>query len=271
MLATGCASNRVTYVHPEPAPAVARTPDPQADMRVAESALAAGDTQLAVTLFEKQLQTEPNSLDAKLGLGDAIYQMGDLARAGVLYGQVAATAPDNARAMLGLGRVALRQRHLDEAEQEYRKLVAAQPDSPVAAEGLGTTLDLEGKHAEAQQVYRRALAQHPEEAGLRADLGLSMILAGDVRGGANILLDIAGLPDAPPQARENLALAYGLLGNDDAAKRILVTDMPAESANDNLRFYRALRAHLTVASHEEGAEEKQQAPAGSAGAKGVLR
>ncbi|MFD1561872.1 tetratricopeptide repeat protein [Paraburkholderia silviterrae] len=274
LLATGCASNH--FVTPQPA-AATHLPDAQADMHVAESALEAGDTQLAVSLFEKQLKTDPQSKAAQLGLGDAMYQTGDLARAGVLYARVAVVAPDDARAMLGLARVALRQRRLDEAEKRYRVLLAAHPEQAVAAEGLGSTLDLEGKHAQAQAVYRAALQQHPEVAGLKADLGLSLILAGDVRAGANVLLDVAGLPDAPPQARENLALAYGLLGNDQAAKRILVTDMPADSAEDNLRFYEQLRERLATATRDTGdarsagGAQTQPVSAASVAPVGVLR
>jgi Flp pilus assembly protein TadD len=268
LLATGCASQH--FVTPQPV-AATRTPDAQADERVAESALEAGDTQLAVSLFEKLLKTNPQSKAAQLGLGDAMYQSGDLPRAGVLYAQVAAVTPDDPRAMLGQARVALRQRRLDDAEAYYRRLVAAHPENAVAAEGLGTTLDLAGKHAQAQAVYRAGLQQHPEVAGLKADLGLSLILAGDVRAGANVLLDVAGLPDAPPQARQNLALAYGLLGNDEAAKRILVTDMPAESADDNLRFYRALRERLVGVKRETSGREKQQVSADNTGRGGALR
>jgi Flp pilus assembly protein TadD len=241
LLAGGCATHH--FVTPRTA-AVTHLPDAQGDMRIAESALEAGDTQLAVSLFEKLLKADPHSKSAQLGLGDAMYQTGDLARAGVLYARVAAVAPDDPRAQLGLARVALRERRLDEAEKLYRELVTVQPDSAVSAEGIGATLDLLGRHGQAQAVYRAALQRHPEVVGLKADLGLSFILAGDVRAGANVLLDIATLPDAPPQARQNLALAYGLLGNNEAAKRILMADLPSDSAEDNLRFYQQLRERL---------------------------
>ncbi|HEV3105642.1 MAG TPA: tetratricopeptide repeat protein, partial [Trinickia sp.] len=173
-----------------------------------------------------------------------------------------AAAPDDPRAQLGLARVALRERQLDDALERYRRLVAAHPDNAAAAEGLGTTLDLEGQHADAQAVYRAALERHPEAEGLKTDLGLSLILSKRAREGANVLLDIAALPDAPPQARENLALAYGLLGNGEAAKRILAADMPAASAEDNLQFYRHLREKLVAsnAAADDGAGQAQAVP-----------
>ncbi|TCG06967.1 hypothetical protein BZM27_22840 [Paraburkholderia steynii] len=242
---TGCATNHFVNVTPQPV-AAPRESAALVDAHVAESALEAGDTQLAISLFEKMLKADPQSMAAQLGLADAMYQSGDFARAGMLYTRVASATPDDARAQLGLARVALRQRRLDEAESRYRKLVDSHPDNPIAAEGLGATLDLQGRHAQAQEVYRAALKQHPEVEGLKADLGLSLVLSDKVRAGANLLLDVVGLPGAPMQARQNLALAYGLLGNNDAARRILVADMSADYAEDNLRFYQNIRERFVT-------------------------
>ncbi|MGN6669689.1 MAG: tetratricopeptide repeat protein [Trinickia sp.] len=238
-LLTGCASGPRVQSRPVLSE---RGADKSTDLHIAESALESGDIPLAISLFERALKADPHSLPAELGLADAIYQTGDLPRAGVLYGQVAAATPDDPRAQLGMARVALRERHLDDAVARYRRLAQTHPDNAVVAEGLGAALDLQGKHGEAQAVYRAALVQHPEVQGLKADLGLSLVLDQHAREGANVLLDVAGLPDAPVQARENLALAYGVLGNGAAAKQILTADMPVASAEDNLRFYQNLRA-----------------------------
>jgi Flp pilus assembly protein TadD len=256
-LATGCASNHYVTAQPVATP---HATDARTDEHIAESALEGGDAQLAVSLFDKMLKADPHSLTAQLGLGDAMYQIGDLARAGVLYAGVLSAAPGDPRAHLGLARVALRERRLDEAVSRYRELAAANPDNPVVAEGLGAALDLLGKHAEAQEVYRTTLLRHPEIQGLKADLGLSLVLSGNARAGANVLLDIASLPDAPPQARENLALAYGLLGNSGAAKRILSAAMPSDSVEDNLRFYSELRERYR-AQAGDGATLAQAVPA----------
>ncbi|KDB08369.1 hypothetical protein LIG30_2560 [Burkholderia sp. lig30] len=240
--------------------------DAASDLRVAESALTAGDTELAVTLFERALKADPRSIGAQIGLGDVMYQNNDLPRAGVLYAQAAAAAPDDPRAQLGLARVALRERRLDDAVARYGRLAAAYPDNPVAAEGLGTALDLQGRHDEAQAVYRTALGRHPEAQGVRNDLGLSLILAGQPREGANVLLDIAALSGSPAQARQNLAFAYGVLGNDEAARRILLADMPSASVDDNLRFYARVRAALPAGGGGEAA--RADAKAGERGTRG---
>ncbi|MCW0072929.1 tetratricopeptide repeat protein, partial [Burkholderia pseudomallei] len=190
--------------------------------------------------------------------------------AGVLYEQARQKAPGEIGPQVGVARGALRQRRLDEAGQRYRDLLAAQPNLPLAAEGLGTVLDLQGRHEDAQAVYREALRAHPEAQGLRVDLGLSLVLSNRAREGVNVLLDVAGLPDAPWQARQNLAFAYGVLGNTDSAKKLLSADLPASAVADNLRVYQAVRARLAAhpvadaSRASTGAALEPRAPAGAA-------
>ncbi|WP_269510700.1 tetratricopeptide repeat protein [Burkholderia sp. IMCC1007] len=269
VLAGGCAPGIQTR------PVVSqKSDDPQAELRIADSALAGGNIDLASTLYDKVLARHPDSLAARLGLGDVNYRAGDLERARVLYEQARQQAPAQPGPQIGLARVALRQRRLDEAAQRYRDLLAAQPNLPLAAEGLGTVLDLQGRHADAQAVYRDALRAHPDAQGLRVDLGLSLVLSNRPREGVNVLLDVAGLPDAPWQARQNLAFAYGVLGNTDSAKKLLSADLPASAVADNLRFYQAVRAQLASRSASDGpraltgaALEPRTMPAGDGAAK----
>ncbi|KML48062.1 hypothetical protein VL15_30300 [Burkholderia cepacia] len=251
-----------------------KSDDPQAELRIADSALAGGNVDLASTLYEKVLAKHPDSLAAQLGLGDVNYRTGNLERARILYEEAQRQSPAELGPQLGLARVALRQRRLDEAAQRYRDLLAAQPNHPLAAEGLGTVLDLQGRHADAQAVYRDALRAHPDAQGLRIDLGLSLVLGNRPREGVNVLLDVAGLPDAPWQARQNLAFAYGVLGNTDSAKKLLSADLPASAVADNLRFYQAVRARLASRGAAGGAPplsgaalESDVAPPGAGAAK----
>ncbi|RXZ37002.1 hypothetical protein D9O50_07335 [Oxalobacteraceae bacterium CAVE-383] len=252
-LLAGCASGGA--FNPRPVAAQSNV-GPMSDLRLADSALASGSADLASSLYEKALKADPNSIEAQVGLADSAYQAGDLERARVLYTRAAGAAPGNPAPQLGLARVALRQRRLDDAAALYQTLAADHPDNAVAAEGLGTVLDLQGHHDEAQSVYRAALRLHPDAQGLTTNLGLSLILANKPREGANVLLDIAGLPNAPPQARQNLALAYALLGNMSAAKQILSADLPPASVDDNLRFYQLLRTKLAAAMPPDAASRK---------------
>ena len=61
-----------------------------------------------------------------------------------------------------------------------------------------------------------------------------------------MLLDVMGVPSALPQGRQNLALAYGLLGREDAAESILLSDMSRANVQDNLDFYREVRQRMKL-------------------------
>jgi len=234
---TGCAGQGAS----SPRATVSKTSSEADDLRLADSALNAGSLQMAASVYEKALKASPNSLAATLGLGEVAYRTGDMERARLIYLEAEQLAPKQIEPKIGLARVEIRKRHLDEAIAIYRTALAIQPDNSAAAAGLGTALDLQGHHDQAQAIYRQALLAHPEAQNLRIDLGLSLVLAQKVREGIDILLDVANLQDAPPEARQDLALAFGVLGNTETAKQILTRDLPPANVNDNLRFYAAMR------------------------------
>jgi Flp pilus assembly protein TadD len=217
------------------------SPTAVTELRIAESALESGNMDMATTLYQKIVTANPRSVEGLTGLGNTLYAVGDYTRAGVFYGKAseidhAAPAP-----LIGLARVAIHQRRFDDAIATYHRVLAESPDDPLAAAGLGAALDMKGNHDEAQAVLRDGLKRNPGDTSLSVNLGVSLILAGKPREGANVLLDVTRFPAAPPQARQDLALAYGLLGNDDAAAEILGRDMPKSSVQDNLRYYQLQR------------------------------
>jgi len=225
------------------------------DLRLGDTALNSGSLEMASSLYEKTLKGDPKSLEATLGLANVALRTGDLERARLIFLRAQDLAPTDIDAKIGLARVAVRQRHFDEAIALYHKTQAIQPDNSTAAAGLGTALDMQGHHAEAQAVYRQALLEHPDAQPVRVDLGLSLVLDQKPREGAEILLQVANLPDAPPEARQDLALAFGLIGNIDAAKQILARDLPPANVNDDLRFYAAVRqAYAESPGTTSGAE-----------------
>lgn len=214
------------------------------DMTLAASALQNGDISLATSMYGKVLETQPHNLEALTGLAAALALSGDLERARAMYERAAAIVPNHTGPMIGLARIAVRQRRLDEAIALYQRVLSREPSNALACAGLGTAWALKGDAHRAQSIYRDALQRHPGDMMLTVDLGLSLVLDGQVREGANLLLSVAGEPGAPAQARQDLALAYGLLGNSGAADKILTRDLPRASTDDNLRFYKVVRARL---------------------------
>ncbi|MGF6768445.1 Flp pilus assembly protein TadD [Paraburkholderia sp. GAS199] len=217
------------------------SPSTASEMHIANTALQGGNVQMAASIYERELAAHPDSTEALLGLADTLYLAGDMNRARSMYERAGAIAKGARGPRIGLARVAVHERRFADAIELYQPLVAANPADAVAWAGLGAAYDLSGRHHDAQDAYRRGLETTPGDVALRSNLGLSLILDGQPREGANLLLDVANGPSAPPQARQNLALAYGVLGNDEAAGRILSIDLPKGSVNDDLRYYSAVR------------------------------
>jgi Flp pilus assembly protein TadD len=127
----------------------------------------------------------------------------------------------------------------------YQKILQRQPDTLAAEIGLGVAYDTQGKHSQAQTIYRQGILTHPYDLNLHNDLGLSLVLSGQLRAGISELSSIVDDPSAPPQTRQNLALAYGLLGNNVQAEHILQADLPQAQVQNNLQYYRFLRTRLS--------------------------
>jgi Flp pilus assembly protein TadD len=212
------------------------------ELHIASTALDSGNIDLATTLFEKVVAADPKSVAGLTGLGNTLYTVGDFTRAGVYYDRASQTEPTAIAPMIGIARVAIHQRRFDDAISTYQKVLSASPNNALAAAGLGAALDLKGDHAGAQAELRSALRTSPGDPMLSINLGLSLILGGNPREGANVLLDVTRFPAAPPQALQDLALAYGMLGNTQAAEEILGHDLPKASVDDNLRFYEIQRS-----------------------------
>jgi Flp pilus assembly protein TadD len=245
MLAATTACTTTVKRVPEVQPSSQNTmPSATSEAHIAETAMEGGNIELARTLFGKLVEADPNSVPGLAGLGDTLYAVGDYTRAGVYYAHANKVDPKAEHPLIGLGRVAIRQRRFDDAIASYHTILNRTPNDTLAAAGLGTALDLKGDHKDAQDTLRAALALNPGDPMLCINLGLSLVLGGDAREGANVLLDVTRFPDAPPEARQDLALAYGMLGNKQAAAAILSKDLPASSVQDNLRYYDAQRSAL---------------------------
>jgi Flp pilus assembly protein TadD len=246
---TGCTHTVLTsqsFAHPTPlrTAGVDKAASQLDDMSLATSALQNGDPSPAASLFEKVIEKRPHDVDALNGLGAALAMSGDTERARRSYEKAVALAPESAPALIGLARLDLHERRLDDAVARYEHVLAHDPGNALASAGLGTAFALKGDEQRAQTIFGQALQLHPGDRMLTVDLGLAMVLGGELRKGANLLLTVAGEPNAPAQARHDLALAYGLLGNDGAADKILMRDLPRASADDNLTYYKVVRARL---------------------------
>lgn len=213
------------------------------ELRIAASALQSGDVSVALSLYSELSKNHPEQAAVWMGLGNTHFLAADYAAARAAYHQALQISPNLTDPKLALARVDIRERNFDQAVQRYQAILADRPGDIIALSGLGVAYDLSGQFGLAQETYRKGLAKHSNDEILRTNLGLSLALNGKPREAVNILLGYDGVVNSLPQRRDNLALAYGLLGREDAAEDILLTYQSRGQVQDNLAFYRYLRAH----------------------------
>lgn len=219
------------------------SPADDGTLRLADATRRSGDLPTAASLYEQVLKRHPDNEAARMGMAETALAAGELERARIAFNDAHQRNPKDVNPVLGLARISVMKRELDQAESLYTQAQGLAASTDVRAMlGLGVTRDMQGRHHEAQDLYRKALEIQPENSDVRNNYGLSLALSGEPRLAVNVLLEIATTPSAP-QARQNLALAYGLLGNKDAAETVLASDLQRTAVQNNLNFYDYLRSH----------------------------
>lgn len=163
-------------------------------------ALARHDTAIAVAAAEQAVQVAPGVPGYRLLLGQSYMEAGRFVSAGQAFGDVLTLDPANGKAALNLALTQI------------------------------ATGDWQGA--------RRTLSAH-SEAIPAADRGLAMALAGDTEGAVALLTMTARSPDATPKVRQNLALAYALAGQWQAARVVAAADMSPADVDKRLEQWAA--------------------------------
>src|SRR5215470_15851643 len=219
-------------------------PEQSADtmLKIADETRAGGDLANAVALYRRAHELAPRDPVPLARAGDTLAQMQAYTEAADSYQAALSIDPSNpdlhrgfANVLLALGKPQLALAHLE---------IAASKNSgdPRIYNALGVAHDLAGRHDLAQQDYRKGLALAPDQLSLRNNLGLSQALSGDFNGGIATLSDLASRPGATPRNRQNLALVYGLAGDDVHAALVARTDLDEAAVRNNLAYFTLLRS-----------------------------
>lgn len=116
---------------------------------------------------------------------------------------------------------------------------ADRPDWSILS-AQGAVLDQLGRHQEARAHYESSLRLNPNNPNTLSNLGLSYLLSKDLENAEKTLKLAMAQPNAPEQARQNLGLVVGLQGRFKEAEQIVSADLPAQKAEENVRFLRQM-------------------------------
>lgn len=210
--------------------------------RLAQRSADEGNLEGAVQLYRRSLALEPNALAVTLGLAEAQYRMDDFRSALDTYRQVMRLDPVNDEALRGTGKTLIALDRPKEAIETYHKAAVRQPRDARIYNGLGVGMDMTGEHTAAQQQYRKALTLTPDDPNVQNNLALSLALSGAYTPSIEMFDKLVASPRVTARNRQNLALVYGLMGNEERAAYYARQDLDDAQVQRNLAYYAQLRA-----------------------------
>jgi Flp pilus assembly protein TadD len=158
--------------------------------------------------------------------------------------QIAAEAiqrfPEDRQLLTTYGLALIASGRAHEALRPLALVATAEPENWRVRSALGAALDQLGRYGEARAAYQEALAIAPDNPRVLTNLGVSHIMAGDPATAETFLRQAADQRGAPPEARQNLAIALALQGRFDEAEQIERVDLPPAQAAENMRTLRGL-------------------------------
>ena len=214
---------------------VAIYPDRGVYHNLGNSLLARGRTAEAWQVFQKELQSDPNSASAWADFGNACLQIGRT-RDAIQYLQKAwQKAPKDPMISYNLGNAYNQNKQLDVAIQYWQKAVELKPYFPMANNNLANAMIFEHRIPEAIQQWQRALAAQPNMVSAQVNLAWVLATCPDpsLRDGPDALAlaeRATQLTGADPRVLRVLAAAFAENGQ--------YTDAIA-AAQDALRMSRA--------------------------------
>ena len=157
-----------------------------------------------------------------------------------------------------MGKSLLALDRVEEANIHFRQMLGYGSDTK-AYNGIGVTLDLLTNHREAQLMYLKGLEGDPDYIPILNNLALSYVLSGDSDEAIKIFKRINFGRAGNPKLRQNLAMAYAMVGNEQEAERVSRIDLTPEEAQQNLDFFgrlrdqriQALLGHDSIAATQE--------------------
>lgn len=217
----------------------------QSSLEMGDKARADGKLEEAAAHYARAARWMPNESWPLLQLGDTLWEMKNPTESAKVLEQAAKVNPDNVLVMRNLGRAYVALNQAGNAQKAYSAALTIDPQDTKTLNGLGISYDIDGDHATAQKNFRDGLKIEPQNADLTNNLAYSLISSQKYSEAVDVLAPIVNKPDATPRQRQNLALAYGLLGKMDDVKRVSSVDLTPAQIEKNIEVYNHLRVETS--------------------------
>ncbi len=228
----------------------------------AAEAEAAGNSPVAIKLYEIATSIEPSNVDALLRLAELQGAAGEMDEAFMNFGRVLAIEPANARANYFVGTELERRGQETEARAYYEKALETEPQLVEPRMLLANGLMRSGEYELAGEHYAQVAHQLPGSVDVMYLLGMAWLAAGECQWANPVLLRAAGMAPADRQIMTALTRAYSTCpeatpeerGKALAAARALYDVQPDMDTSETLAMASAANGEF-----EEAVDAQAQA------------
>ena len=223
--------------------ATVREPDNASRLRIAETASAAGQTDIALSMYNAAAAATPNDPDVQARLVSMLIRAGKPDVAEYTLAAALARQPNNPTLLRWQGNLRLETGAAEAALQIFDGLIARRPNDVAALNGRGVALDLLGRHDAAQQAYLTARALQPGDLQTANNMAVSLLLMQHPSQALAVLQPFAMQSDLPSRVSNNLTIARAAAGQSNTTE----TGADSTIASDDLR---TLAASLGAAASD---------------------
>lgn len=214
----------------------------------------AGDKKVALSLYKKALEINPQSLIAILNVSTLLYELKKYEQAAQYAEKALAIKPDNFSAIMNLGNIAYSRGEYTEALVYYEKMYELNPNSYNAIVNIANTCYNLGQYLRAIEFAQTAIAKRPTNAEPYIVAGNSYIELQKTDEGAACLKKAAEIAPNSDWLCTSIAILYQKAGNlrqslHYAWKALAIKGNRA-TADDHINF-----GYLLYEAHDEQQEE----------------
>lgn len=213
-----------------------------ARLRVAEAADAAGNRDLAISMYMEAASTAPSNAKLVLRCAYALARDGRPKQARQILAERLHATPAEPDLLRAMALIDLVSGQSMQAIAELDQLLVLAPADHNALVDKGIALDLLSRHAEAQNIYKQALAAMPNDPETINNLAMSMMLEGRVQEARELLepfRDVGGVSD---RLKENLAILDATLGDTTRSREFFADRVSAADLSSLTASIRSLPA-----------------------------